>query len=184
MMQLSDINAAKGLKIKCYIYGPVEGFAVNELIKIEKTSKEDEFWFSSYGRNVIINHQKNGLLKTDKKSASYIQEVLEEEKNKLIFPLFAVDDVMEDGIVVQAYHFQSIVECKTPIYIQVPEQYVEQKKLEKWKRDYIWDGLGNPAIFCWNCKTSKKQKDGSITFPPRRTLRIPRARDWYDKLPI
>ncbi len=169
-MQLSDINSAKNLKIKFYTYEKPERFAVNDLIKIEKTSKEDEFWFNIYGKNVTINNQEKGLLRTDKQSANYIQEVLEEEKKQLIYSLFAVDDVMEDSIVVQIYHFQSIVECKTPLIIQVPEQYVEQKKLETWKRDYIWDGLGCPAVFCWNCKTSKKQKDGIRFLSARKYL--------------
>ena len=157
MMKVSDIHLAKRKKFKlCHSDAPTI-FINGALIRLTDTQKENEFLVSQYGVNVSQKNMKATLCTVDSLTADYLREVNEIEKAGSYRFLYAVDRVNDESIEVQAYSFNSVTAYKTPIFIQVPDSLLEKTTIEKLYRQYVWDELGEPALFCLNYKSKKKQ---------------------------
>lgn len=156
-MKISDIYTAKGLKFKLNYISAISVLAVGTLVRIDITQKENEFLVSPYGVGINPAENKPILCKTDANTTQYLLELFETEKIDSFRCMFSVEGVGDSFAEIQAYTFKSVTEYKTPIFIQVPEKLIEGKNLDKLKKDYIWDQLGAPALFCLNYKNRKKQ---------------------------
>ena len=94
---------------------------------------------------------------TDSLSAEYIVDLLNTEKSDTFRSLFSVEGINDSSLEVQAYTFKSVTKYKTTIYIQVSEKLLEKTTYEKLYKEYVWNQLGEPAVFCLNYKNTKKQ---------------------------
>ena len=156
-MKVSDIHLAKRKKFKlCYSDAPTI-FLNGALIRITETQKENEFLVSQYGANVSQANARAVLCRVDSLTAEYLREVNEIEKAGSYRYLYAIDRVNDDSVEVQTYSFNSVTAYKTPIFIQVPDALLEKTTIEKLYKQYVWDELGEPALFCLNYKSKKKQ---------------------------
>lgn len=155
-MKISDIVTAKGSKIKLIFQDTSAKFTKDSLLRIEPTQNEREFLVSQYGHGTDIENSKPVLCKTDSLTAEYIVDLLGTEKADSFRCLFSVDGINETSLEIQAYTFKSVTEYKTTIFIQVSEKLLEKTSFEKLYKDYVWDQLGEPALFCLNFKRKKK----------------------------
>lgn len=155
-MKISDIVTAKGSKIKLIFQDTSSKFTKDSLLRIEPTQNEREFLVSQYGHGTDIENSKPVLCKTDSLTAEYIVDLLGTEKADSFRCLFSVDGINETSLEIQAYTFKSVTEYKTTIFIQVSEKLLEKTSFEKLYKDYVWDQLGEPALFCLNFKRKKK----------------------------
>lgn len=156
-MKISDIYTAKGLKFKLTSYDDSAKFTVGALISIESTQKETEFLVKQYGAQNSSDEQKAVICKADKMASNYLKDLLEAEKNDSFRCIFSIDGLYDSSLVIQAYTFQSVGEYKTPIFIQVSKTLLERTTPEKLYQEYVWTELGEPALFCLNYKSKKKQ---------------------------
>lgn len=156
-MKISDIATAKGLKFRLKHLAQSTHFSAGALIRIETTQKEREFLISQYGTGIT---QTAPVLCTAGDSASqYLHEIFAAEQGDSTRCMFVLEGAEESSLEVQAYTFRSITEYKTTIFIQVPEKI----SAPKLYRDYVWEQLGEPALFCLNYRDRKKQ-DTDIRF--------------------
>ncbi len=156
-MKISDISTAKGGKIKLIFQDTSTKFTKNSLLRIGPTQNEREFLINQYGRGINADENKPVLCKTDSLSAEYIVDLLNTEKSDSFRCLFSVDGINDTSLEVQAYTFKSVTEYKTTIFIQVSEKLLEKSFVDKLYKEYVWDQLGVPAVFCLNYKTRIKQ---------------------------
>lgn len=157
-MKISDIYTAKGNKIKLNHLDTSVHFLMGSLILISSTQKENEFFVNQYGVGSTSTEIKPVLCKTDTNTAQYILDLLATEKVDIFRCLFSIEGINNSSIEVQAYTFKSVVEYKTPIFIQVCNKLLEKTTPEKLYKEYVWEQLGQPALFCLNYKNRKKQK--------------------------
>ena len=155
-MKISDVFSAKGLKLKLCYQDNSNHFTLGALISIVSSQKENEFLVGSFGAGVNSNEMKPAICKTDSSSSQYIKDLLETEKSGSVRCLFSIEGINEDSIEVQAYIFNSIKTFKTTVQIIIPEKLLD-KTPDKLREEYTWDQLGEPAVFCLNYKSRKKQ---------------------------
>lgn len=156
-MKLSDIYSAKGLKFKLIFIDPSVHFSAGMLIRIETTQNDFEFLAKQYGVGTGTTASQFVMCKADGRTAQYILDLLDSERNNPFRCMFAIEGVNDTSLEIQAYTFRSVTEYKTLIYIQVSEKLLEKTNLEKLYKEYVWDQLGEPALFCLNYKNKKKQ---------------------------
>ena len=156
-MKISDICTAKGLKFKLTYLDASARFSVGALISIESTQKNKEFLVKQYGAKSNLGELKSVICKADKAAADYLTDLFETEKNDSFRCIFSIDGVNDSALEIQAYTFKSVVEYKTPIFIQVSGKLLEKTSPEKLYQEYVWTELGEPAMFCLNYKNRKKQ---------------------------
>lgn len=156
-MKISDISTAKGLKIKFIFQDNSVNFVIGALMKVEPTKNEREFLVNQYGQGINAENSKPLLCKTDSSTAEYITDLLNTEKTASFRCLFSVEGINEKSLEVQSYTFNSVTEYKTTIFIQVSDGLLEKTTLEKLSKEYVWTQHGEPAVFCLNFKTKKKQ---------------------------
>ncbi|PKO08624.1 MAG: hypothetical protein CVU40_14295 [Chloroflexi bacterium HGW-Chloroflexi-2] len=156
-MKISDIHSAKGLKFKLNFIDSSVYFSAGMLIHIEATQKDCEFLINQYGKGTCTTSSQLVLCKADNKSAQYILDLFESEHNDAFRCMFAIEGVNDTSLEIQAYTFRSVTEYKTPIYIQISDKLQEKTNIEKLYKEYVWDQLGEPALFCLNYKSKKKQ---------------------------
>ena len=154
-MRLSDINSAKGMKIKLIYEDSTASFQEGALLRIEPTQDPHTFLVNQYGEGVAT--EKSVLCKVSNQTSSYLMDLFDGERNDAFRCMFVIDDIEIGNINVQAYTFRSVTEYKTAIDIIVPDQLLEKFSIEKLKQDYVWTQLGTPALFCLNYKNKKKQ---------------------------
>jgi len=156
-MKISDIYTAKGLKFKFSYQDSAARFSVGALIKIDTTQKENEFLVNQYGIATNSAETRLVLCNADSNSAQYILELFKIEKAGSDRCMFSIEGVNDLSVEVQAYMFRSVTEYKTTIFIQLPEKLLEKSSPEKLYKEYVWEQLGEPALFCLNYKNRKKQ---------------------------
>lgn len=169
-MKISDISTAKGSKIKLFFQDTSAVFTKGSLLRIELTQKEREFLVNQYGLGISLNDNKPLLCKTDSLSAEYIVDLLNTEKSDTFRSLFSVEGINDSSLEVQAYTFKSVTKYKTTIYIQVSEKLLEKTTYEKLYKEYVWNQLGEPAVFCLNYKNTKKQNSDIRFISGKRAL--------------
>ena len=158
-MKISDIYSAKGLKIKFTYDDSSVKFVAGMLVRIDSTQKEREYLVSQYAQDENSTSQNPVLAKTDPHTAAYLRDLFDGESSDAFKCLFSIEGVANSYIEVQAYTFRTVTEYKTPIFIQVPSTVLNRTTLEKLQNEYIWNQLGEPAIFSLNYKNKKKQRD-------------------------
>lgn len=158
-MKISDIYSAKGLKIKLTYDDSSVNLEPGMLVRVDSTQKEREYLVSQYAQNENSKLQNPILAKTDPHTAVYLKDLFEGESSDAFKCLFSVEGVGKTYIEIQAYTFRTVTEYKTPILIQVPAAVLNKTTLEKLQNEYIWNQLGEPAIFSLNYKNKKKQRD-------------------------
>lgn len=159
-MKLSELYNARRHKFKLKYPSGSNCFSKGALLKIVLTQNEKEFFVSTFGidQKEKTSNTDSVLCKADYDTSTYILQLLDYERSSLRRCIFVVDEIYDSFIEVQTYSFESIIEYKTPIFIQVSEKLVEEKKTpEYFYKDYVWDQLGIPAVFCCNYKNRKKQ---------------------------
>lgn len=156
-MKISDIYTAKGLKFKLIYLDASAKFSVGALLSIESTHSEKEFLVKQYGSKSNSGEQKSVICKADKAAADYLADLFETEKVDSFRCIFSIDGIYESSLEIQAYTFKSVVEYKTPIFIQISDKLLEKTTPEKLYQEYVWTELGEPALFCLNYKNRKKQ---------------------------
>lgn len=157
-MKITDIYSAKGLKFKLNYIDSSVHFSPGLLIRIEATQNDCEFLAKQYGAGPGTTTSQLVLCKADIRTAQYILDLFDSERNDAFRCMFAIEGVNDTSLEIQAYTFRSVTEYKTSIYIQVSEKLLEKTNLEKLYKEYVWDQLGEPALFCLNYKNRKKQK--------------------------
>lgn len=154
-MKISEIYSAMGLKVKLNYEDSTVKFKPGVLVRIEQSQERQVFLVSQYG--VGADDEKSVLCKVGSQTADYLLDLFSGEYNDAYRCLFLIDDVENDHIVVQSYTFQSVTEYKTPINIIISDRMAESISAEKLRKDYVWDQLGMPALFCLNYKDRKKK---------------------------
>ena len=149
-MKISDIYTAKGLKFKLIYLDASAKFSVGALLSIESTHSENEFLVKQYGSKSNSGEQKSVICKADKAAADYLADLFETEKVDSFRCIFSIDGIYESSLEIQAYTFKSVVEYKTPIFIQISDKLLEKTTPEKLYQEYVWTELGEPALFCLN----------------------------------
>ena len=160
-MKISEIYSAMGLKVKLSYEDSTVKFKAGVLVRIEQSQERQVFLVSQYG--VGADDEKSVLCKAGSQTADYLLDLFSGEYNDAYRCLFLIDDVENDHIVVQSYTFQSVTEYKTPINIIISDRMAESISAEKLRKDYVWDQLGMPALFCLNYKDRKK-KNANLRF--------------------
>lgn len=160
-MKISEIYSAMGLKVKLNYEDSTVNFKTGVLVRIEQSQERQVFLVSQYG--VGAGDEKTVLCKASSQAADYLLDLFSGEHNDAYRCMFLIDDVEEEHIVVQSYTFQSVTEYKTPINIIISERMAESVSVEKLRKDYVWEQLGMPALFCLNYKDRKK-KNANIRF--------------------
>jgi hypothetical protein len=153
-LKISDIHSAQGLKFKLkFLLKTHERYLEDKPIHILKTSKGTEFDVKQGSQKTV------DPCSTDKKTADYIEELLQKQEYGGFHCLFIFEGYNNDGIEVQAYTFNSVTELKLPLKIQVSEEVskIYDNKLDIPKDEFVWDGFGCPAIFYLNYKDTKKK---------------------------
>lgn len=156
-MKISDIYTAKGLKFKLTYLDASARFSVGALVSIESTQNGKEFLVKQYGAKSNSSECKSVICKADKAASDYLADLFETEKVDSFRCVFSIDGINDSSLEIQAYTFRSVVEYKTPIFIQVSNKLLEKTSPEKLYREYVWTELGEPALFCLNYKNRKKQ---------------------------
>lgn len=156
-MKLSDTYLAKRKKLKLCHPEAKEVFVSGALISITATQNEREFLVNQYGRNSNQAKMKVAVCSVDPLTAEYLQDVAETERIGSKRFLYAIDRVENESLEVQTYSFNTVTDYKTPIFIQVSDKLLERVDTDKLYERYVWDELGEPAVFCLNYKSRKKQ---------------------------
>ncbi|MGV8027435.1 MAG: AAA domain-containing protein [Anaerolineaceae bacterium] len=169
-MKISDVYSAKGLKVKLNYIDSSAHFSTGLLIHIEATQRDCEFLVNQYGAGIGITASQMVLCKADRMTAEYILDLINGERNDAFRCMFAIEGVNDTSLEIQAYTFRSVTEYKTSIYIKVPEKLLEKTNLENLYKEYVWDQLGEPALFCLNYKNNKKQNEDIRFFSGKRYL--------------
>ncbi len=157
-MKLSDVHSAKRLSIKLNYNDTSAGFCVGNLVHIEPDYQDRAvFRVSQYGKNV---HAENAIIcNATPKVSEYLLDLLEGEHANAYRCMFLIDAVEPGSVKVDSYTFRSMTRYSTTINIMVSEKLLEFPGLERLKQNYVWDQLGQPALFCLNQKSNKKQHD-------------------------
>ena len=170
-MKISDIYAAKGLKIKLRFNDSSTKFIIGALVKVEETQYDTQFLVQQFGKEVEENTSSSVLCDTDSQTASYLSDLFDTERHDTFRCMFLIEGVNENAIEVQTFTFRSVTEYKTPIFIQVPDKLFEKTNPEKLYKDYVWEQLGEPALFSLNYKNRKKQNSEVRFLSSKRYLR-------------
>ncbi|MGN0441542.1 MAG: DEAD/DEAH box helicase [Acutalibacteraceae bacterium] len=154
-MKISEIYSAMRMKINLNYEDMSAGFQAGNLIRIEPTKDRQVFLVGQYGEGAENN--KAVLCSVSPSTADYLLDLFKGEHEDAYRCMFLVDGVEDTSVEVQTYTFQSVTEYKSAINIIVSDELLERHKPEELYREYVWDQLGEPALFCLNYKNKKKQ---------------------------
>lgn len=159
-MDISDINSAKRLKFSIHLMDSDIEFKVGCLVRLTNTNKERSFFVSQFGQDAINDVPVSCI--AGRNTAGYILDLLNGEECQAFRCMFVVEGRENDDLEVQAYTFQSITEYKTPIEIIVADELLGKGKgsVERLNKQFVWNKLGSPALFCMNYKSGKKRSEG------------------------
>ena len=155
-MKISEIYSAMGLKIKLNYEDTSADFQKGNLIRIEPSHEIRTFLVSQYGE--CVPNSKTVLCKASPNTGKYLADLFEGEHEHAYKCMFLIVDVVDGSLEVQTYTFRSVTEYKTPISIIVSDKLLEKHAVEKLSKEFIWNQLGMPALFCLNYKDKKKQR--------------------------
>lgn len=155
-MKISEIYSAMGLKIKLNYEDTSADFREGNLIRVEASHEARSYLVSQYGKGVTNN--RTILCKVSPDTDDYLADLFSGEHENAYRCMFLITDVETGSLVVQTYTFRSVTEYKTPISIIVTDKLLEEYSIEKLSKEYIWNQLGMPALFCLNYKDKKKQR--------------------------
>ena len=155
-MKITDIYSAKGLKIRLVCRDTKVDFPVGSLISIERSQVANDFFVKRFGYGNGAGSD-SVICRTDSRTAEYVSDLLETERLGVNKHIFSVESSEGAALEVQAYTFKSVVEYKTPIYIQIADEFLKSVTPDKLYQEYVWEQLGEPALFCLNYKNKKKQ---------------------------
>ena len=155
-MKISEIYSAMGLKIKLNYEDTSADFREGNLIRVEASHEARSYLVSQYGKGVTNN--RTILCKVSPDTDDYLADLFSGEHENAYRCMFLITDVEIGSLVVQTYTFRSVTEYKTPISIIVTDKLLEEYSIEKLSKEYIWNQLGMPALFCLNYKDKKKQR--------------------------
>lgn len=156
-MKISDVYSAKRLKVKLNYIDSSAHFSAGMLIHIEATQRDTEFLVNQYGAGIGTAASQLVLCKADRLTAQFVLDLIDGERNDAFRCMFAIENINDTSLEIQSYTFRSVTEYKTSIYIQVSEKLLEKTSLDNLYKQYVWDQLGEPALFCLNYKNKKKQ---------------------------
>lgn len=140
-MNISELYSAKGQKFKLRSVNGMYSCVKNSIVIINSsTSSGNEFFVENSNKNTE-------LFTAEKKLAKYINDLLELEKNDQQTNIFVIEDSYDEYIEIQSYAFAKISEYKTSINIQVSETILEKNPPEKLYDMFVYEGIGQPAIF-------------------------------------
>lgn len=155
-MKISEIYSAMGLKIKLNYEDTSADFREGNLIRVEASHEARSYLVSQYGKGVTNN--RTILCKVSPDTDDYLADLFSGEHENAYRCMFLITDVETGSLAVQTYTFRSVTEYKTPISIIVTDKLLEEYSIEKLSKEYIWNQLGMPALFCLNYKDKKKQR--------------------------
>lgn len=155
-MKISEIYSAMGLKIKLNYEDASADFREGNLIRIEASHEARTYLVSQYGEGVTNN--RTVLCKVSPDTDDYLADLFAGEHEDAYRCMFLIMGAETGGLEVQTYTFRSVTEYKTPISIIVTDKLLEEFSIEKLSKEYIWNQLGMPALFCLNYKNKKKQR--------------------------
>lgn len=155
-MKISEIYSAMGLKIKLNYEDTSADFREGNLIRVEASHEARSYLVSQYGKGVTNN--RTILCKVSPDTDDYLADLFSGEHENAYRCMFLITDVETGSLVVQTYTFRSVTEYKTPISIIVTDKLLEEYSIEKLSKEYIWNQLGMPALFCLSYKDKKKQR--------------------------
>lgn len=155
-------------------------FTTNTLLNIRQSTDEQDvmtFFIRQYGQGV--NNSQEIRCTATQQTSNYLSRLLESKDYNLFYCLFLIIEVNDNNVVVQTFTFQELKEYPDPIHIIVPnemlgigsdfdpdntkEQINIKAQLERFRKDYTWDGIGKPAIFYLNNnKKSDRKVDLSL----------------------
>ena len=153
-MNISDIAAAKHLKFQLKNDDAAALFKVGDFLYIRETGKVRQFTVVPYGGD--REGRKEYFMYATQEIAIYLIDFLMTEKQGIFKTMFAVEEVEKDGISVQAYRFDCMAVYAAPIVFLVPDALVQKVPLERLKSEFVWNGLGQPGVFCLNYQNSRK----------------------------
>ena len=155
-MKISEIYSAMGLKIKLNYEDASADFREGNLIRIEASHEARTYLVSQYGEGVTNN--RTVLCKVSPDTDDYLADLFAGEHEDAYRCMFLIMGAETGGLEVQTYTFRSVTEYKTPISIIVTDKLLEEFSIEKLSKEYIWNQLGMPALFCLNYKNKTKQR--------------------------
>ena len=155
-MKISEIYSAMGLKIKLNYEDTSADFQEGNLIRVEASHEARTYLVSQYGEGVTNN--RTVLCKVSPDTDDYLADLFAGEHEDAYRCMFLIMGVETGSLEVQTYTFRSVTEYKTPISIIVTDKLLEEYSIEKLSKEYIWNQLGMPALFCLNYKDKKKQR--------------------------
>lgn len=161
-MRISDVYSAKGLKFKLNLHDRSAAFRADVLVEIEPGHDEHEFLIRPFGEGSAACSSLV-FCRTDRRTATYIRELVDAENSDALRCLFEIEGVNNGSLEIQAYTFRSVTKYQTPIFIEVPDGLLERVSPEILYSQYIWDQLGEPALFCLNYKNSRMRR-GDVRF--------------------
>ena len=149
-MNISALHSAKGQKFKLRSVNGKYSFTKDSIVIINVSAGSVNDFF------VKTNNGDAELFTAEKKLAKYIIDLLELEKNNQQKNIFVIEDYYDEFIEIQSYAFANISEYKTSITIQVPESVLEKNAPQKLYDMFVYEDIGQPAIFALRYKDNKK----------------------------
>jgi hypothetical protein len=152
-MKITDLHTAKGQKVKFRALNRLKQEYSGKFVRIESNGKNN-FQIKPFGGD------SEEFISDDMHAADNVNENIELEKKEFHWNLFVVEEIKHgqkaDFIFVQIYSFASKAEYKTPIIINVSESILEKTDLSELKNKFVFDGIGEPAIFALRYRDNKK----------------------------
>ena len=154
-MNISDVSAAKRLKFQMKNSEASSLFKQGDFLKIRETGQVRQYTVVPYGGNRTDSGEE--FMDVSQPTGIYLADILTAEKQGIFRTLFAVEDVETEQISVQTYVFERMTEYACPIVFLIPPE-LGKYTVEKLKAEFVWAGLGRPAVFCLNYQNSKKNQ--------------------------
>ncbi|MFP3041061.1 AAA domain-containing protein [Treponema primitia] len=151
-MKISDLYAAKGEKVKLRALSRLKQEYAGKFVRLRQIG-ENEFQVAPFGCD-------SDEFIVDKPTADNIKENIELEKNGSQWNFFVAEETIHgqkaDHILVQIYTFASKTEYTTPIIINISEGILEKTSIDEIKNKFVFNDIGEPAIFALRYKDNKK----------------------------
>lgn len=170
-MDISQLSSAKKLKINLKYSDINSNVCFQEKTLLEIRPQEAlTFFVKQYGQGVTDSNEVRCTATKD--TADYLLKLFDSKKHEAYYPVFLIDEIKknENELVVQTFIFSHMKKYNTAINVIVsnkmlkrllniesdlnPDSVSERKlinqQLQKLKNDYVWEELGQLAIFYLN----------------------------------
>ncbi len=156
-MNITDISTAKRLKFQMKNNEALSLFRQGDFLKIRETTQTRQFTVVPFGGDRTDTDE--FFMDVSQQTGVYLIDLLSAEKQKIFRTLFVVEDVEAGQISVQTYVFECMTEYASTIAFLVPEELVRNGwTVEKLRTEFVWSGLGQPAVFSLNYMNNKKNQ--------------------------